>query len=338
MIHVSMVVTGLGRVGGAFIRLLEEKADFCRLRFGLDLELHAAICRDGGLFSHKRHGLTGLGALSRGEVRTHPAWNAGLTLSEALSILDRGVLVECTPTDLRTGEPGLGYIQAALHAGWHVAAASKGALVLRYRELFDKAAERGVRIKCSGATAAALPTLDTATVALAGAEITAIDGILTGTTNHILGRMEAGMSFDEALREAQDKGIAEPDPALDIDGGDSACKILLIANSACGTELGLGDLPVTGIRGVTKADLDQASSQGKKLKLLGRLIRRDEAYKAEVGVFPVEPSHPLYHVDGTNKGIVFFTDTMGHVAVTGGKSDPRGTAAALLKDIINIYR
>jgi homoserine dehydrogenase len=338
MLHVSIAVTGLGRVGGAFIRLLEEKADFCRLRYGLDLELHAVIRRDGGLFSQKRQELRGVAALAKDFINVHPAWNAGLTLPEALSILDRGVLVECTPTDLRTGEPGLGYIQAALHAGWHVAAASKGALVLRYRELLDKAAERGVRIKYSGATAAALPTLDTGTIALAGAEITAIDGILTGTTNHILGRMEVGLTFDEALREAQDKGIAEPNPALDIDGGDSACKILLIANAVCGTELGLSDVPVTGIRGVTKADLNRASAQGKKLKLLGRMFRKEGAFMAEVGVFPVEPAHPLFHVDGTNKGIVFFTDTMGPVAVTGGKSDPRGTAAALLKDIINIYR
>lgn len=338
MRHVTIVVTGLGRVGSAFVRLIEEKADVCRLRYGLDLELHAVIRREGGLFSHKRLGLYGLGALAKEEIVAHPAWNSGLTLPEALSILDHGVLVECTPTDLETGEPGLGYMRSALHSGWHIASASKGALVLRYRELFELAASRGVQIRYSGATAAALPTLDTGAYALAGAEITAIDGILTGTTNHILGRMEEGLAFEDALREAQAKGIAEPDPSLDIDSWDTLCKILLIANAAAGTGLELADIPRSGIRTVTKADLDRARSEGRSLKLLGRMVRKDGAAKAEVGVVALEPTHPLFHVNGTNKGIVFFTDTMGQVAVTGGKSDPRGTAAALLKDIINIYR
>jgi homoserine dehydrogenase len=338
MRQVIIVVTGFGRVGSAFVRLLEEKADACRVRYGIDLELRAVIRRDGGLYSPKKHGLHGLAALTREEIAAHPAWNAGLTFPEALSILDPGVLVECTPTDLKTGEPGLGYMRSALHAGWHIAAASKGALVLRYRELLDQAADRGVQIRFSGATAAALPTLDTGIYALAGAEITAIDGILTGTTNHILGRMEEGLSFEDALREARTKGILEPDPSLDIDGWDTLCKILLIANAAAGASLELADIPRSGIRNVSKSDLDRARAEGRSLKLLGRMTRTDGTAKAEVGVVALEASHPLFHVNGTNKGIVFTTDTMGHVAVTGGKSDPRGTAAALLKDIINIFR
>lgn len=338
MRHIAVVVTGLGRVGSAFARLLEEKEESCRIRYGLDLELRSIIVRGGGLYTPKRHGLHGLAALARDEIAAHSAWNAGLTLPEALSILDPGVLVECTPTDLTTGEPGLGYMRAALHAGWNIAAASKGALVLRYRELFEHAAERHVQIRYSGATAAALPTLDTGLYALAGAEIQAIDGILTGTTNHILGRMEEGLAFEDALREAQAKGIAEPDPSLDIDGWDTLCKILLIANAAAGTSLGLADIPRSGIRNITKADLARARAEGKSLKLLGRMVREEGGARAEVGVAAIEPAHPLYHVNGTNKGIVFFTDTMGQVAVSGGKSDPRGTAAALLKDIINIYR
>ena len=77
-----------------------------------------------------------------------------------------------------------------------------------------------------------------------------------------------------------------------------------------------------------------SGAEGRSLKLLGRMVRAEGTTKAEVGVFAIDPSHPLYHVNGTNTGIVFFTDTLGQVAVTGGKSDPRGTAAALLKDII----
>ena len=338
MRHVTIILAGLGRVGRAFAGLLEEKGEAVRSRYGLDLELHSVICRDGGLHAAKRHGLHGVEKLAAAAVRSHPQWNAGLTLPEALSILDPGVLVECTPTDLETGEPGLGYMRAALGAGWSIAAASKGALVLRYRELFELASAGRLQIRYSGATAAALPTLDTGVYALAGAEISGIDGILTGTTNHILGRMEEGLDFQEALQEAQEKGIAEPDPSLDIDGWDTLCKILLVANAAAGTSFELDDIPRSGIREVTRASLAAARTEGRSLKLLGRFVRESGGPRASVGVRPLEPSHPLYHVNGTNKGIVFFTDTMGIVAVTGGKSDPRGTAAALLKDIINIHR
>jgi len=338
MRHVPIIITGFGRVGSAFARLLEEKAESCRIRYGLDLELRSVIRRDGGLYAPKRHGLQSIAGLSRAEIAALPAWNSGLTLQEALSILDPGVLAECTPTDLTTGEPGLGYMRAAIHSGWNIAAASKGALVLEFQELSAHAADHHVQIRYSGATAAALPTLDTGLYALAGAEIQAIDGILTGTTNHILGRMEEGLSFEDALKEAQVKGIAEPDPSLDIDGWDTLCKILLVANAAAGTNIELPDIPRSGIRDVTKADLDKARAAAKSLKLLGRMTRRDGKAGAEVGVVALDPSHPLFHINGTNKGIVFFTDTMGQVAVSGGKSDPRGTAAALLKDIINIYR
>jgi homoserine dehydrogenase len=226
----------------------------------------------------------------------------------------------------------------ALKNKWHVAAASKGALAVDFKGLIASARKHGVSLKYSGATAAALPTLDVGLSSLAGAEILGIEGILTGVTNYILTRMEEGFSFKEALKEAQEKGIAETDPSLDIDGWDSAVKILLISNSVAGTEFSLQDISRSGIRNVTVKDIQKARTKGKALKLLGRLERGKDKPKAEVRVIEIDKEHPLYRVSCTNKGITFFTDTMGHITVIGGKSDPRGTAAALLKDIINIYR
>jgi homoserine dehydrogenase len=226
----------------------------------------------------------------------------------------------------------------ALDRGWHIAAASKGALVVDFKNLTTKARGRGLALEFSGATAAALPTLDVATMSLAGADILRIDGILTGTTNYILGRLEEKMHFEDALKEAQAKGIAEPDPSMDIDGWDTACKLLLLANAALGTDLTLAEMKVEGIRTVTAEDLRNARVDGKALKLLGRLTREGDRVAAEVKPTAIEPSHPLFRVSGTSKGVAYLTDTMGTVVVTGGKSDPRGTAAAVLKDILNIFR
>jgi homoserine dehydrogenase len=228
---------------------------------------------------------------------------------------------------------------AALEKGWHAAAASKGALVLRFKELAGLARQNGVQLKFSGAAAAALPTLDVGIQSLADADVLGIEGILNGTTNFILTRMGEGMDSEQALREAQDKGIAEPDPTLDIDGWDTACKLLLICNAVMRTDFGLSEVQVEGIRGISHELVIKASQLGKAIKLMGKCSKdeRDRPLKLEVGLALLDRSHPLYGVNETTKGITFYTDTMGSVTLIGGKSDPLGTGAALLKDIIGIY-
>jgi homoserine dehydrogenase len=338
MTSVNLILAGLGNVGRAFIRLVEEKRPYCRARYGLDLRIAAAFKSDGGMLAKKNVGLRWPQDIQVVDFKSHSDWIDGLKVREAFSILAPGVLVECTPSNFDTGEPGLGYMRQALHKGWHIAVASKGALVLKFRELRALAIRKKAILKYSGATAAALPTLDVGTISLAGAEILGIEGILTGVTNYILTRMEEGGSFDEALKFAQAKGMAEPDPALDIDGWDSSAKIVLITNSVVGTDLSLAEVHREGIRNVRPDEIKKAVNEGRRLKLLARYFREKNGQaKAEVRITRIDKTHPLYHVSGTNKGITFFTDTMGSVTLTGGKSDPRGTAAALLKDIINIY-
>ncbi len=338
MKSIPVVLTGYGNVGKAFVRLLAEKKMDCARRFGLDLDLKAVFRRSGAWLAAGCDDLEAVASDPAIPIESHPGWAPGLGFEAALPRLAPGVLAEATPSNWRTGEPQLAFLHAALDAGWNVAAASKGALVVDFRGLSEKARERKLALKYSGATAAALPTLDVATVALAGSTIERIDGILTGTTNYILSRLEAGESFAEALAEAQAKGIAEPDPSMDIDGWDTACKLLLIANAAAGTSLTLADMKVEGIRTVSAEMLRTARAEGKAVKLLGRLTVEEDQARAEVKPVAVEPSHPLHGIAGTAKGIAFLTDTMGTVVLTGGKSDPRGTAAAMLKDIINIYR
>jgi homoserine dehydrogenase len=166
----------------------------------------------------------------------------------------------------------------------------------------------------------------------------AIEGILNGTTNFILSQMARGIPYEEALREAFLKGIAEPDPSQDVEGWDTAVKTLLLANAVLGLDLTLGNIDVEGITNIPDQLRDAAQAEGKALKLLGRIYKSGSQFKAEVKLTAIPSSHPLYGVTGTNKGLIFFTDTMGEVTVTGGRSDPGGAAAALLKDIINIYR
>jgi len=335
---IALVLIGFGCIGRAFAKLLEEKKGDCRLRYGLDLSLKGILEIGGGIIFSTPRELSLAIKDSGSRFGAGLAWNPGLGLQDLFKIMDPGVLVDCTVSNLKTGEPGASFLNMALDSGWHAATASKGALASDFTHLMNKARTKGLSLKYSAATGAALPALDIGLYSLAGADIMGIEGILNGTTNYILTRMGEGLTFDLALEEARQKGIAEPDPSMDIEGWDTACKLLLISNAVARTDLSLGDVKIRGISKISPPLLNAAKDQGKVLKLLGKLKKRDGRFRAEVGVFPLDEDHPLFGVSGTNKGITFDTDTMGAVTVSGGKSDPRGAAAALLKDIINIYR
>jgi homoserine dehydrogenase len=335
--QVPLVLAGFGHVGKAFCGLLQEKDELLRKHYGLALKLQAVLKSDGGFISDS--GITPKGFPDRPGQNTarSPLWKPGQTLEAVLKTVKPGVLVECTPSNVQTGEPGLGHLRAALRGGWHVVTANKGPLAVDFKGLRDLAQANHLVLKYSAATAAALPTIDVGLYSLAGAEIISIEGILNGTTNYILTRMGEGAEYKEALREAQDQGIAEHNPALDVEGWDTAVKLLLIANSVLGLDLTLQDIKVEGITQITSGLLEKAKQEEKTLKLIGRMTQAPGRWKAEVSPMSVESTHPLFGVSRTNKGITFWTDTMGAVTVTGGKSDPRGAAAALLKDIIHIF-
>jgi len=339
---VRMVICGLGRVGQAFVGLLINKEKDLQKRYGLNLKATAAVDIGGAaispeglplgdLLSHLKKG---------GQVENMARYGKkGFSGKEALASQLADLLVEATPTNIKDGEPGMTHIRTALSNGLHVVTAAKGPLVLRYRELKALAEKAKVRLMISAATAAALPTLDVGLSCLAGTEVLAAEGILNGTTNYILTRMyEDGCPYAEALAEAQKMGVAEPDPSLDVEGRDTANKILLIANEVFQAGLFLRDIPVEGITRVTPEDIERAKKERKVIKLIGKVEKKNGKIVASVSPMALPLDHPLASVRGTEKAISYLTDTMDRVTVSGGKSNPQGAAAAILKDIIRIYK
>ena len=338
---VRFLLCGFGRVGRAFARLLAAKREPLRAAYGLDLRLAGIGELAGSL--HQPEGIDPSEAADFFEARKgfggHPALQAAWKGLDLVREARAELLVECTPTDIRTGEPALGHIRAALGKRMHVVSANKGPFIRNFGELRALAAERGAALKLSAAAAAALPTLDVAQTCLAGAEILAIEGVLNGTSNFILTRMRGGMGYAAALAEAQRMGIAETDPTLDVEGYDTANKLALIANVCMGAALRPEDGARAGITGVGEEDGRRAAAEGRVMRLVGRAERgQNGRVTARVAPEALPAGHPLAAVDGAEKGITYVTDSMDRVTVLGGKSDPRGAAAALLKDLINIYR
>jgi len=248
------------------------------------------------------------------------------------------ILVDASPTNLKNGEPGMSCVRYALSHGQHVVAACKGPLVLAYEELMAMARQAGVSFLFSGTVAGGLPTVNLGVRDLAGSGVTRVEGIFNGTTNYILTRMdEEQISYEEALRGAQEAGIAEPDPTLDVDGWDAANKLVIIANSVLRRPTTLDDLTVEGIRQVTLDDLKSARAEGKVIKLLAVAEQQGDDYRLYVKPVALDKDHPMARTGRWDMGVVYHTDFMGIISAVIEEKGPVPTSAAVLRDMINIY-
>lgn len=323
-----IAIAGFGAVGRATADLLLSRRDHYRAVYGIDVRLVAVCGSRSGAFD----------AAGLDTVR-FDALEAGLSGPDFIASSGADVLIEAGPSDFRTGGPGLDYIRSALSAGCDTIVISKGALVLDGKGLRDRAHVSGAMLKISGATAAALPTIDLLQYSLAGSTTLRIEGILNATSNYLLDAMMLrGVGLDAALAEAQAGGFAERDPRNDIEGWDTACKLLILANFGLGADLKMEDLTVEGIQAVTVRDIAQWRAGGLTPRLVGSLVRESDAFRASVAVRACPPSDPFALVAGNNKAIRIETDVMGEIIASGGGSGPMATAAAALKDLEHVFR
>jgi homoserine dehydrogenase len=343
MLRARIILCGFGKVGRAFATLVLERQGLLQRQYNLDLAVVAVVDIAGAALAPRGLDTIPLDEILQhveagGTVESFGAYGIPRAVGTAIiESLPAELVVEATPTNLATGEPGLGHMRAALAQGLPVVAANKGPLVLHYAELRRLAEAQGVRICMSAATAAALPALDVGQVCLAGTRILGIEGILNGTTNFILTKMQhEGYSYTDALQEAQARGIAETDPTLDVEGHDTANKLVLLSNALLGTVYGPGDVLRRGISAGTAQMVADAYRSGKALKLIGRASVSHERVHLAVAPEELPLDHPLASVSGAEKAVTYATDTMGRITVMGGQSSPTGAAAAMLKDIINL--
>lgn len=338
----TLCLCGFGNVGRHFVKLLAVRHEHIAKEYNLDIRISTVVGSNGGVYKANGLDLIQLSQLpfgSYGLRQLSDYWHDSLANRSGILSSGADILVEATPTDILTGEPGLSHFTAALSKKMDIVSFTKGPLVKSFAELANLARLNGAILKYSGATAAALPTVDIGLYCLAGDDLLSFEGVLNGTTNYILSRMtNENLDYLTALSAAQQKGIAEPNPRLDVEGWDTASKTVIIANSLFPASININEITVEGIQDITMDTVNAAKRDGNVLKLVGEARLADSGVIAKVSVKALPASHFLANVTGTNKGIQFITRNMGELAVTGGGSDPHGTAAAALKDIINIAR
>jgi len=249
------------------------------------------------------------------------------------------VLFETSSLNAATGQPAIDYIRAALEAGAHAISANKGPVVHAWRELTELAAAKNRRFLHESAMMDGVPIFSLFRETLPALEVRGFRGVLNSTTTVILEAMEAGRSFDEAVREAQRLGVAETDPANDVDGIDAAVKIVGLTTVLMGGNLKLEDVHRRGIRDLGTEQLREAHASGEGWKLVGRARREsDGTITASVAPERVKASDPLSTVRGTSLLIGFETDIFPELIIGERDTGPQATAYGLLADFITAVR
>lgn len=333
-----IVITGYGIVAREFVKLIREKRKELQYNYDLELVIKSIVGSKLKLEESEGVDLDSLLSFNTGSESLYEyCQNNNVKRSNDIQI-NGDILVECTPTDIATGGPALGYIYEAIDKKMDIVVASKGALVKEYGKIFNLVKSKNINLKISGATAAALPTLDLGIQGFKGSKILSIKGILNGTSNYILTMMmRENMSYNEALDIAIKQGISEKNNSLDVSGIDTACKILLISNTILNKNFTLDDVKITGIENLTVHEVKRAIDRNSVIKLMGTCEVNENNVSIRVEPECVSNSNQLSMVNYNNKAICYTTEETGEVFCSGGASSPRAAAYSLLKDIINMY-
>ncbi|MGJ3704364.1 homoserine dehydrogenase [Variovorax sp. AFSI2.2] len=235
--------------------------------------------------------------------------------------------------------PARDWVLAAIAHGKHVVTANKALLAVHGAEIFAAARQHGVAVAYEGAVAVSIPIVKALREGLTANRIEWVAGIINGTTNFILSKMEdEGLDFAAALAEAQALGYAEADPAFDIEGIDAAHKLTLLAANAFGTSVRLADVQVEGITSLQRMDVACAAQLGFRIKLLGVAYRREEGMELRVQPALVPASHLMAHVNGSMNGVMVKGDAAGVTMYYGAGAGSEQTASAVIADLVDVAR
>jgi homoserine dehydrogenase len=340
----KLALIGFGPVGQGLARILQTRGELLRQEVGIDLRIVAVCTLSKGSLYHP-DGLAADKLLElvqqTGKLEAYPdrpglqrGWDSFTTIRES----NADTVVEISYTNINTGQPAIDHCRLAFESGKNVVTANKGPVALAYKELAALAKEKGVRWTFEGTVMSGTPALRLPLTSLAGANITEVRGILNGTTNYILTKMEEGLSYDTALKQAQELGYAEADPTADVEGYDALSKLLILANVVMDVPLTKADVARQGISHLTPADVEQARREAKRWKLIGRVKREAGQVMAEVGPEMVPMTDPLAGVMGATNALTYETELMGPITLVGAGAGSVATGFSLLIDLINIER
>jgi len=342
MVKPKLVLIGCGVVGQGLLEIiLRKKLDI--LVVAISDFKKGSICCSDGLSLTKVLDLLESGKSLEDYTCENECCNGklqkGWDALETIKNCDADIMAEMTYTDIKTGQPATKHIEAALTKGMHVTTTNKGPAALQYNRLSKLAADKGVKFLIEGTVMSGTPVFNLARECLAGCEITEVKGILNGTTNYILTKMEQeGWSYEDALKKAQELGYAEADPTADVEGYDALAKVVILSNVLLGGNVTPDDVPCEGISKITLEDIKAAAAEGMRYKLIGSTKRDGDKIIASVKPMKLPLTDPLTGVNGANNALTFDTDLMGKITIQGAGAGKIETGFSIYVDLLNIIR
>ncbi len=333
MTSMDVIIAGFGPVGQGIAEVIQQKQELFQKNFSQKVKVVGVF--DSSSYEYSKDGLDPnllvQRKLTSGKVGTKKREG---DINDFIWSASYDVLIETTPTNIKDAEPAFGYMMSALMTGRSVVTSNKGPLALHFKELTRTAEKYQSQLRYEASVGGAMPVINLSKEILKGERIYSLRGILNGTSNFILHRMrEEGLPFDQALREAQEIGIAELDASYDIDGVDSACKLAILANTIFDMDVSVGDVARTGIRGMTEEAVALAAEQKKVIRLIASISDR----KLEVAPRMVPVGHPL-GIGGTLNIVQLLTDLAGDITIAGHGAGKKETASAILSDLVALMQ
>jgi len=338
-------VVGFGTVGQWLVRALDSEAERLASRYGIGLTVVGlANARDG--FVHDENGLDlqrllGLAASGR-PIAEAPGVRCWPSALEGLRATEADLLVEVTASPSTDGEPGFAHMQEALDRRIPVVTSNKWPVALHGVELAELARSCGVAFRAESTVMSGTPVLRALVDGLAGAVPLSLRGLLNATANFILSRMADGKSYEDALADAQAEGLAERDPAADVEGHDTVAKVMILSALVFGRQLRREQVACRGITDIARSQIDEAVARGARLKHVATLEFSEPHGAGDVTarVQPelVDRADPLASIDGTANAVVCRASPIGEVTIVGPGAGPLLAGQGVLGDLIGVAR
>ena len=334
-------LVGFGTVGRWLARALESQAERLARRDGIGLTVVGlANARDG--FIYDGSGLDLASVLGGRTIAEQPGARRWPSAIEGIRATEADLLVEVAASPSADGEPGVAHMREALARGIPVVTSNKWPVALHGVELAGLARRHGVELRAESTVMSGTPLLSALVDGLAGAVPLALRGLLNATANFILSRMEAGATYEEALAEAQRAGLAERDPAADVEGHDAVAKVMILSALVFGRQLRREQVACRGIAGMPRSEIERAAASGGRLKHVATLdfAEPDGAGDVSARVEPefVGRDDPLAGIEGTTNAVVCRADPIGEVTIAGPGAGPELAGLGVFSDVIAVAR
>jgi homoserine dehydrogenase len=336
---INTVLFGLGTVNIGFLKILNAKQHELIEKYQLQFNITGVVDSSGVAIKPDGFAYDELIELKKrkDKVRSLSVYEPSLSPDLICDYIDADLLIESSPGNLRDGNPGLSVVKRALQKGWAVVFANKAPLIFAFDELHDLAHAFRGKIAYSATVCGGLPVINVLQRDMKASSLIHLCGIFNATTNYILQELGKGGTMEAAIKEAQRLGAAEADPSHDTHGHDTANKLYIIMKSFTNFSGSIQDIEVEGIQHITSAQLADATSRKKKIKLLASAEPVGSAWKLSVKPAEVDADSFLGTCDGWEMGIEINTDFYETVCMKNYEADPVGTSAAVLRDAIDLF-